>query len=59
MQAILRTEGDRQNVSCHRLDKSGCATNDQAAIRIQFGTDPFPEALDNIRMAASGFLFAR
>ena len=52
MQAVLRPEGDRQYYSCHRLNESRRAANDQAAIFIEFRADPFPDSLDNIRMTA-------
>ena len=52
VQAVLCPEGDRQYDSCHRLNESRRAANDQAAIFIEFSADPFPYAFDNIRMAA-------
>ena len=52
MQAILGAEGEGQYDSSHRLNKSGCIANDQAAILIEFSADPFPNALDDIGMAA-------
>lgn len=52
MQAVLCTEGERQNDSRRWLDKRRRTTHDQAAILIEFRADPFPDSFDNIRMTA-------
>ena len=52
MQAVLCTEGERQNDSRRWLDKRRRTTHDQAAVLIEFRADPFPDSLNNIRMTA-------
>lgn len=52
MQAVLRPEGKCQYYSRSWLYQCWRAANDQAAVLIEFSADPFPDLLDNIRMAA-------